>query len=554
MLNSKVSHAVAAVLALGAAAGAHAVDMSTVPPTNVIRVSGSTAIDPALIAYLVNSTNLICDASRGAIDFYQGTSVTNGKFLGVACAAGSGITGVAPGTSIAILKEDNAGSNNGIVPVDQPTANFVSFPVVTDLDSAHCPAGATTTPFGEQTQTAHKCSGYAITTSTPTSGPYSNLGFADVEAGIFGENPTNTNALSTVDVPFGAAVSLGLYHALQRAEGISPQDDDVSRIPNLNRAQLAAIFNGQLSTWTKVTGSGGTVASQSVVFGNSHVDTVSGRQTCYDGTAFSTAADCQGGTNPPTAHTPSSSTIYFCQRGQSSGTQQTAQIYFANKGCAGGVLPFTPPSKPGGTCAASGCGWSTTTYGSAQVFAGNGTGDDLSCLEAHDGEGHFAVSFAGTDAAWGADSTNTDRADWRFIKVQGVVPSIENAASGKYLYWAQSAGYYPASTSAVNYPASGTVAAALEAYFTNSSTQIGASAVPAIDHALQRTAPAFDGGVLAIPGNGGATPNPSTASVSTFRGNPVNSFLKENPSNNCQQAYLAPNAPDTSDSPSWATP
>ena len=551
MLNPKVSHAVAAVLALGAATGAHAVDMSTVPASSTIYVSGSTAIDPALIAYLVNSTNLICDASKGTIDFYQGTSVTNGKFLGVACAAGSGITGVAAGTSIAIIKEDNAGSNNGIVAVDTPKASFVSYPIESQLNSTNCPAGATTTPFGEQTQTAHNCSGYGTVTSTATSGPYSNLGFADVEAGIFGENPTNTNALSTVDVPFGIAVSLGLYHALQKAQNL-PQDDLVADMPNLNRPQLAAIANGQLASWAKEVEVNGSVNSQSVVFGNSHL--VGGLHSCYDGTAFSTAADCQGGTNPPTAVTPSSSTIYFCQRGQSSGTQQTAQIFYANEGCASLVKPFSPPSKPGGTCTASGCGWVTSTYGSAQVFAGNGTGDDLSCLEAHDDEGHFAIGFAGTDAAWGADATNTDRADWRFIKVQGTVPSIEKAADGQYLYWAQSAGYYPNSTSAVNYPTSGTVAAALEAYFTNAATQIGAAAVPAIDHALQRTAPAFDGGVLAIPGNGGATPNASTASLSTFRGNPVNDFLKENPSNNCQQAYLAPNAPDTSVQPTWATP
>lgn len=551
MFNPKVSQAVAAVLALGAAAGAHALDISTIPASSTIYVSGSTAIDPALIAYLVNSTNLICDATQGAIDFYQGTAVAGGKFLAVACAAGSGITGVTAGTPIAILKEDNAGSNNGILPVNTPTTNFVSYPVVSQLNATNCPAGATTTPFGEQTQTAHVCTGYGTVTSTASSGPYSNLGFADVEAGIFGENPTNTNSISTVDVPFGIAVSLGLYHALQSAQGLA-QDDNVTNMPDLNRAQVGAILNGQLSSWTKVVGTNGAVSSQAVVFGNSHL--VGGLHSCYDGTAFSTAADCQGGTNAPTAVLPSSSTIFVCERGQSSGTQQTAQIFYANEGCAGGVKQFTAPSKPGGTCAASGCGWVTTTYQSSAVFAGNGTGDDLSCLEAHDGLGNLAIGYAGTDAAWGTDATNTDRTDWRFVKINGVVPSIENAAAGKYLYWAQSAGYYPNSTSAANYPAAGTVAAALEAYFTAPTTQIGAAAVPAIDHALQRTAPAFDGGVLAIPGNGGATPNASAATVSTFRGNPVNSYLKENPSNNCQQAYLAPNAPDTSASPAWATP
>lgn len=552
MLNPKVSQAVAAVLALGAVASAHAVDITTVPSTNILYASGSTAIDPALVAYMLDSADKICDATQGAIDFYQGTSISGGKFVAVACNAGSNISGVAAGTPIAMIKEDNAGSLNGINPINTPTSSVVSYPIVSQLTATVCPAGATTTPLGEQQQTAHNCTGtYGTVSSTASSGPYANVGFADVEAAIFGVNPTNTTAISTVDVPFGVAVSLGLYHALQGSQGL-PEDDNVTHVPTLAQAQIAAIFNGTITSWSTVTGSGGTVGSQHVSFGNSHL--VSGAPSCYDGTAFSTAADC---TAPP-AVAPANTNVYFCERGQSSGTQNTAQIFFGNIGCASNVVKFRTPSKPGTSCAASGCGWSTSTFGTALTFAGNGTGDDLSCLEAHDGEGHFAMSFAGTDSAWGTDTTNTDRADWRFIKVNGAVPSIENAASGRYDYWAQSAGYYPSSTSAVNYPASGTVAAAMLQHFVGAGTQVGsAGSVVAIDDALERVSPAFDGGILSIPSNtpgGVPTPNASSVDQAGFRANPVNAYIKESPSNNCEKAYLAPSAPDASDFPTWAVP
>lgn len=540
MFNPKVSQAVAAVLALGAAAGAQAVDITTVSPSNVLYVSGSTAIDPGLVAYATNPTDLVCN---GNIDFYQGTSVTNGKFIAVACTSGAGLPDVPAGTPIAIIKEDNAGSRNGIDPVNQPAVNAVYYPVLSTLTTTNCGAGTVANPAGEQTQTQHTCTGYTAQSSL-SGGKYSNLGFADVEAAIFGADTTNLNAISTVDVPFGVGVSLGLYHELQAVEGLTVGADDVADMPTLSRTQIAALFNGTISNWSTIKSTDGSksVGSVAVTFGHSG-------STCYDGTKNSTAADC---TAPP-AVLPSTTSVFFCERGQTSGTQQTAQIFFGNIGCASGVAKFSL-ARPS-SCSTGGCGWSTTTYQSDPVFAGNGTGDDLSCLEGHDQGGQFAISFAGTDQAWGADATNTARADWRFIRIDGVVPSNENVAAGRYNYWAQSAGYYPISTSAVNYPAAGTVAAGMVKDFTQASTQIGTVAsILALDPALQRTAPAFDGGLLNIPGNGGSTPNATTATLAQFRQNPVNSYLKENPSNNCQQPYLAPNAPDASNYPTWAGP
>jgi len=545
MFNPKVSQAVAAAIALGAAAGAQAVTLGSVPPANILYISGSTAISPALIAYMVNSTDLVCNASLGAISTYTGTT-SGGKFNAVACAAGSNIPGVTAGTSIAIIKENNAGSLNGINPIYLPTSKFVSYPAVSGID-ADCTAGTTITPAGEQTQTPYTCTGYTIVSSS-SGGPYSALGFADVEAGIFGVSPTGVGAMSSVDTPFGIAVSLGLYHALQGAENL-PEDDAIADMPNMTRVQLAAIFNGQggLSNWTHMYGAGtGSVGAQSVHFGNSGLS--GGLHVCYDGTADSTATDCQSGTQSTNAVAPANTNIYFCERGQSSGTQNTTQIFFGNLGCAGEMLSFQSPSKPGATCSASGCSWSSA-YNGSLVFAGNGQPDDLECLEAHDQLGEFAVSLSSTDQEWGqvaVTAGNTATADWRFIRVDGYAPSNENIAAGKYDLWAQSAGYY--AESGVNYPSG--VELSLLNFFTNASTKLGGGTAAAIDAALQRSNPTLDGGILAIPG-GGSVPNASSASLATFRSNPVNGFLRQTAANNCQPPYLAPNAPDISNTPTW---
>jgi hypothetical protein len=529
MINSHVQKAVAAALALGAAAGAQAVDISGVAPGNVLYVSGSTAIDGGLNAYLLNSVSQFCDGV-GAIDTYAGTA-TGGKFIAVACTAGPGASPVTAGTAIAVIKEDNAGSLNGITPVNGATA--IPFPTISSLTVANCPAGAPKTPVGEQLQTPHSCTSGAYTTANIQP----NLGFADVEAGVFGADASNLTSVSTIDIVFAPAVSLGLYHALQQVEGLGT-DDTLANMPSLTRGQLTAVFQAGLP-WSKVKSNDGTkvVSTQAVTFGNSP-------GTCWDGT--SSNAPC---TAPPTV-APSTGNVFICQRGQSSGTQQTTQIFFGDKGCGPNIKAFQAPST--GTCAADGCSWGST-FNTQRNFAGNGTGDLLSCLEAHDQQGHFAIGFASVDNGWGPYQANAARKDFRYIKVDSVVPSIENVASNHYVYWAQSAGYFPASTSASNFPSG--VAGQILSAFTTSSTAMGnVGSIKALNPALVYTAPAFDGGFLNIPGNGGSTPNPSSATLATFQGNPVNSYVRGTVSNNCQTPFASTLDPDVSANPTWAGP
>lgn len=550
MRKSTIHTAVAAIIATGAAASAGAVAISAVPSGNILYISGSTAIDGGLFAYFLNSVDNFCNAAStaGGIDTYAGT--TSGKqFQAVACAAGAGATPTPPDTLIALIKENTAGSLNGITPV--ANASTVPFPDFTTLDT-NCPAGTAVTPTGEQLQTPHACSSTYSLLATPIA---PNLGFADVEAAVFGVTAPNTSSISTIDIIFAPAVSLGLYHALQRAQTL-PQDDAIADMPNLTTGQLTAIFNGQATSWAnlaKAANGDPVFSTNPISFGSSNMSGsgTSAVHICYDGTAFSTAADCQATQGPAVA--PASATIYVCQRGQSSGSERSAQIFWGNINCAGGVNAFSLPTKPGGTCSTDGCGWSTT-FNTVVNFAGNGTGDLLSCLEAKDEQGELAIGFASVDNGFGPYQSNVARKDFRYVKVDGVVPSIENAAANRYRDWSQSTGYAPVSGRA-NFPTG--VAANLLTAITSATTQIGSvGSIKALNPALIYTAPAFDGGFLNIPGNTASVPNHATDTLTTFQANPVNSYTKTAGAgpNNCQTPYAASGAPDIGNPPAWATP
>jgi len=533
-MNSKVRNAVAAALALSAAGTASAFDISTFSGTALIG-GGSTAIDQALEAWFFQAgANSPCDTTQ-SIDIYVGKNGVSGgnggKFIAVACAPAVGVG--AGATGIVFVKEDNAGSENGILPVAQTQVS--TFPTLSTLTSANCASVSTIAAVSgiAAAYTTHTCSGaYTNFTGFP------NVGFSDVDAAIFGDGAvaSTLQTYNDIDIVFAPYVSLGLYHALQKAEGL-PQDDLIADMPSLSSTELGALFTGAVvNNWTNVVNSSGvSVGSESVVFGSS------------SGTQWGGGA----------ATAPASTSVYLCRRDNNSGTEKTSEIVFGNLNCAPpGNDAFASRSVVAGHTynQLNGTTWVTSAFGGAGdiVFAGSGTGEVLKCLQARDSVGFFALGFASVDNPWGACQTlingasNSDREDTRPIKVDGVAPSIENAASGRYKYWAQSVAYYPQSN-ATNFAAGD--AGKLFAYMiTSTTTAIGtAGGLAAEDNQFQYGVngkcgsssgfggPNFDGGVLGQPSATNA-PNGATASLATFQGNPINSYVKASAGavNNCQ--------------------
>jgi hypothetical protein len=538
-MTYQIRKAVTAALMAGTAIGsgtAMAIDMTTVPATNVLYAGGSTAVSASLAQYFVQSGDPAsepCDQNQ-PIDYYT-DSAGNTQFLAVACASGTAMTGLALDTPIAFMKELNGGSFNGLGPVG--AASALTFPTTTELTSNAYETGATacvstaiapvvvnstTIAIG---YTSHSCSSSAnFPTDTAAYTAVSlapNMGFADVDPATFG---TSTTALGittgqTLDLPFAPAVSLGLYHALQAAEGL-PQDDLLVDMPSLTKDELSSIYTGQATLWTTFIGTNGTsVGAQSVLFGAS-----SGSE--YGGSS--------------TATTPSSAGIYLCRRDNYSGTERINELYYGGQNCELGVDPFRAALSYSGSNITFGNSWTTSADSAAATFAASSTGNLLSCLEGHDTVGHFAIGYASVDNAWGGqNSQKSSRDDWRFIKVDGIVPSIENVAAGKYPVYAQSVYAVPSSTSAANY-ATG-AALTIQQFMTTISasqpTGFGKAATVAAVNALDVWHnPDFDGGAVAIPTAGFNTPSPATASLATVQSNPVSLFVKSTGTtlNNCQ--------------------
>ena len=528
MSNFRVQQAVAAALTMGAAAAASAapVDITAVPAANVLYTSGSTAIDPGLTSYFIAGATAPCSGSGADASFYVGTAAGK-KFIAVACtgAAGSPFAGQA----IAIIKEDNGGSGFGIDPVrdDAPLPSSGTqantFPDFTTLTSTNCPGAPVAAPASAT------CTGYG------TSTVHSNLGFADVEPAAFQDSIGSATQFSTLDVVFAAGVNVGLYHELQSAQGLTVGSDLAADMPEVTHAQLSAIFAGQISDWAKVIpGAGTTAVNWGVAAG-----------TTWNGTT--TVASTS-----PISSNPSTTGIFICQRGQSSGSERAAEIFLEDQNCSTGIQKLSAAIPP--TTGADGVTW-TASFTADKNFAGGGTGDLLACLQGADKAGHLAIGFASIDNPWGSFQSNTARKDFRYIRYNDAVPSIETAAAGAYDWWVQSVGVAPAAT---NGNAAAGVAGQVATFVQTGANRIGSvTSIANLNATHVYQAGVWDAGFLAIPDGVAATPNAVTATVANFEANPVNSlthFGSGAVTNNCQPPIVSPTAPSTSASPTWLTP
>jgi hypothetical protein len=535
------------------------VDITSVPASNVLYIGGSTAIDSALKYWSFNTgdTSVIC--KPGTASVYSQSATSGTAFTAVACLASgaAGLTGIAADTPIAYIKEDTAGSLNGAAaPRNQSFAGSpytngggLNFPNYSNMVYASSGAtgyctGGTKAGTGLQTYASFTCKNVPV--SSVSGGIVPQLGFSDVEAGLFGINTAaNVNGYAgvassgnTLQFVFGVVTNVGLYRALQATQGLT-QNDLVANMPSLTRPEISALLSNRGPNWSKWTNTSGTaVSSQSVVWG-------SAAGSCWNG-ATTLTIGC-----PASAAAAASSTVFVCRRGATSGTQLSAEIFFNDKNCGFNQLSFTTtddnanPSVIQSACTTydtDGCSW-LTTYASGtdtKVFPGNGGGDLIDCLNGHDKTGHLAIGFASVDNLTGADQSNTGRRDFRYIKVDGVVPSIENAAAGRYQYISNAFWYAPpaaASWSAAQY--SGSVAGLLLTYLTDATQGVGSKgSIAGVNAASQMAVQGFHGGVLVIP-SASNLPLAYSSTQSDFNASPISAMTKAiSGTNNCIRPTL----------------
>jgi hypothetical protein len=413
----------------GLIAGGAAQAAGPVAAGNQFFISGSTALNnqvyDALLLPPGAPTNGPCVA--GSITIYTDAPVVAGGNLtkvktqaNIVCTLANAIGGVAAGTVVAFSKESSGGSNEGTYyeAAQQPLTFFdmTQAPVGCGADAGPIAAGHYWT---NQQAIAHEFDGC----TGPTIAQIPQIGLADENPQLFNIGlqaitPALIAKINTTPLfqnEFTVAVSMPLYRALQAFEGLVVKDDTLANMPTLTRAQLSSMYSGFIAN-------------------GSQLDLAAGQ-------------------------------LFTCRRGDNSGSNVSADVFFLHNRCDSGGVQHSPPmnavtSGPvalGGTgspCAGlpagqspenNGCTWTSGAFPAGNlsdiVFGGNATGDVLSCLDAHSRNGDYAFGPVGGTSKFDDPNGATGAAaeagtnHWRYIAISGNKPSVVSAGNGSYDYF-----------------------------------------------------------------------------------------------------------------------
>jgi len=476
MKLSRVLITAAALLPLANAWALTTAQVAALTPANIIYVSGSTATDSAIKAYfkLNPTTDTSAPCAAGTFDLY---TTATGYVLTCTAAA---TFGTYAGTNFAIAKQTAGGSAVGIHNV----AAGVAAAQMPDLTNATTFAGTCTQ--GTQVAASGPFMAYFPYTCTQAESAVivPNAGISDEDPTTWiGTGPVTASdatffgsagAVHGVEVPFGIVVNKALRNQLQTAEGLTSGSDTLANVPSLSTAQIRALLTsnvldwGAMWVWNPVT-------SAMTKVGN---DTSTG--------------------------------VHVCRRGDTSGSQFAANIFFTGKGCTkgNGVPAISNPDDS--TTQANGEAWTggTDTDGNVQVndafFAGSGTGDVLKCvgstlLGATGGLADtvdYKIGFASMDQqpiVAGVDG------NWRFIAVDGVAPTIWNIQTDRYSWIVEDTFNSTAATLSRNGATNGaTIFTKLEASISNVNALAGLNAAAQNNVAPGTTDGSGDGGIVTI--------------------------------------------------------
>lgn len=390
--------------------------------TYEIYLSGASAaldyIEKLSTSTTVTPTERMCDSLQPVYKFKDnGSGKDQDAYLCGLNPLNPQLVGLAGGkTNLMIYKRSLGGSAMGVSPIiddakGAATASIAFLNVDPSICSVPSPAPA-----------AGVLSTSTCTYSEATAGQFQmkkpDFGISDVDpeqfrgvntpAGFSAVNPSDIglmNVDSAGGQVFGIGATLKLRNALQEATfGVGNAcvgSETEPCMPSLTRDQVASIFSGKLDSW------------KDLKIGATDVYTAS--SAAYKPTGF-------------TGHR-----LHICTRTNGSGTKAQLGVNFLNYPCSSAA---TAPVGDTGTTGEA--------IGVAQVHALSSSGNLSECLRELDG-GVNTVGTAfnntyGTRWALGVQGLekNASRSEaWRFIKIDGVAPTLENVAKGKYHDWAE---------------------------------------------------------------------------------------------------------------------
>jgi hypothetical protein len=414
MKLKKMCVAVASALAAAAAGNASALTLDQFDGTTISAfTSGATAVDGTLRGYL----RYIC---QGGVDEYQanvpqtqpggsniysaGTILQSMYFCQLSNNS-SIVADINVRNKKVLLRKSSGDSGEGVV-VGGGTLviNFLANPTLTGttVNNYTCAAGSSSAASGSlgSIQQWSCASGNFPTTQSLGAGNAPG-GFADTEFTLLnqvitpaalkipsGVLSTGLNTKATAAQIFGVAVSKNFRNALQSIQGLTVGDDNEANMPSLRKPVVATLFTGNIFDWSKLT------------------NTANAPITTANGTA------------------PSDVVVQVARRPDSSGTQMSMRAMLLNNVCS------TSQVFIGQTVAT--CG-DTLDVGdeTPAVSINQGTGNLLTCLGTLHTAGKWGIGIASTSNRPKSGVAGTD-ANWRYIKVDGVSPTLLNASLGRY--------------------------------------------------------------------------------------------------------------------------
>ena len=425
MKNLILGTAISAVMISGAANAAISVDAATGLPlinttdTNVVYLSGASAARKFMEELFTNTgvaaAEAICDSTK---PIWKYKDSINGKkqnaYLCELSTANLAISGLAK-PNLLIYKRSEGGSAQGVSPIIADAKGLATAAIeFLKINNTACTLGVA--PVAGTSLGSVTCA-YDLADATKFDVAIPDFGVSDVDPGQFkaGNTPAGFAPVSADDVGlmnvqgtaaavFGIPVTTGLRNALQEAQILTGDvpatcvvgDEAETCMPTLSKAQIASIYTGQINSWDQF---------------------MIGASPLFTGATVK----------------PASPRVHICRRVNGSGTQAQHGIKFLNSPCSAVASgPATDQGVP-------------EFFPVTQVHQLSASGDVTDCLNELEagvdtaGNG-FVNSYPGQRWAVGIQSLekNADLADdFRFIRVDGVAPTLANVAKGKYYDWVE---------------------------------------------------------------------------------------------------------------------
>ncbi len=224
-------------------------------------------------------------------------------------------------------------------------------------------------------------------------------GFDPVDPVVVANTMDVTGAAALV---FGIPVTTGLRDALQEIRinaGQLPAGcigiNNKRCMPSLSRHQIASLFSGQIQNWDQIV------------------------TTNHVGTPFTQAVS--------TVPAPTNNQVAICRRVNGSGTQAQFNAKFLNNPCTASAVPPASVSNP---------------VNGPIVILNSGAGDVDLCLNDFNNGTNLTGANPSSAKFWAIGVQSTEKNanianDYRFIRIDGIPPTIKTAARGTYLDWVE---------------------------------------------------------------------------------------------------------------------